>query len=245
MAELIELLMDFLCPTSNSASQCQSFFNATNHQVMMPFGPYIYFLFFPTVFLLLFLWIVFSDVIKANKGISLIATVAIFVFIIINGMYPVFLVLGELWIVVIILLGFLYMLTRRFRKNGGGGGGKGGLTLDESVSSASSLLGRKARGVWTGEEKNIEKTVETRMDALRKAAHNLEHPPTGSDAGRLHDSYTSAMLSAEKAIEELKQFNRLDLGVAGRRTVMGNASKYEAELVKISKQVGGRAWGRN
>jgi len=125
--ELMDMLVQFLCPTSNSASLCQNFISA-HQSVMPPFGQYIYFLFFPTVFLLLFLWIVFKDAIKANKGISLIATIAVYVFIIIQGLYPIFLALGELWIIVIFLLGFLYFIIHRFRGEGGGGGKGGGMT---------------------------------------------------------------------------------------------------------------------
>lgn len=122
--ELMDMLVQFLCPTSNAASQCQSFISS-HSGIAPPFGAYIYFLFFPTVFLLLFLWIVFKDAIKANKGISLIASIAVYVFIIIQGLYPIFLALGELWIVFIFLLGFFYLIIRRFRSDKGGGG-KGG-----------------------------------------------------------------------------------------------------------------------
>jgi len=132
--ELMDMLVQFLCPTSNAASSCQSFISS-HSSVMPPFGQYIYFLFFPTVFLLFFLWIVFKDAIKANKGISLIATIAVYVFIIIQGLYPIFLALGELWIVVIFLLGFFYVLIHRFRKGDGGGKG-GGMTAAGGATTA-------------------------------------------------------------------------------------------------------------
>ena len=118
--ELMEMLVQFLCPTSNAASQCQSFISS-HSSIAPPMGQYIYFLFFPTVFLLLFLWIVFKDAVKANKGISLIATIAVYIFIIIQGLYPIFLALGELWIIFIFILGFFYIIIRRFRKDSGGG----------------------------------------------------------------------------------------------------------------------------
>lgn len=121
--DIMDLLVSYLCPTSQSASSCQNFLSASSHQVLMPFGPMIYFLFFPTVFMLMFLWIVFGSVVKGNRAINLLATIAVYIFIIINGFYPVFLWLGEFWIIVIFILGFLYLLLHRFGKGGGGKGG--------------------------------------------------------------------------------------------------------------------------
>lgn len=239
MVDFLDLLVQYLCPTSSAASSCQSFISS-HSSTMPPFGQYIYFLFFPTVFLLLFLWIIFGAVIKGNKAIDLLGTIAVFVFIIIEGFYPIFLVLGELWIVFIFVLGFLYVITRRFRKDSGKGGSMS--ISDGGISSGvAGMIGKKARSAWTGEERALEKTVQARMDTLRKAAHNLKHPPSGTDVARLQDSYNNALISAEASIEELKRFNRLDLGIAGKKTVFSTAKKYEEECTEISRSVGKRA----
>lgn len=231
--ELMEMLVQFLCPTSSSASLCQNFISA-HQSVMPPFGQYIYFLFFPTVFLLLFLWIVFKDAVHANKGISLIATIAVYVFIIIQGLYPIFLALGELWIVVIFILGFFYLIVRRFRGEGGGGG-KGG-PLSGLGGGAISYVGRKVSDVAVGEERRIIGSIERRMDTLEKAAHNLEHPPSGTDVARLQDSYRQALAEAETAVKDLMQFN----SIGNLKDVTGKAKHYADQIKTISKKVGGR-----
>ncbi len=176
--ELMDTLLNFLCPTSNAASQCQTFISA-HSSVAPPFGQYIYFLFFPTVFLLLFLWIVFKDVVKANKGISLIASIAVYVFIIIQGLYPIFLWLGEAWIVVIFILGFLYLLTRRFRNEDGGGkgrmsipGGGGGMSAVAKGISASRAF-KKLTGAERSQAEYIMAQIEL-MESTPKGSHGMD-----------------------------------------------------------------------
>jgi len=226
--ELMDMLVQFLCPTSNSASLCQNFISA-HQSVMPPFGQYIYFLFFPTVFLLLFLWIVFKDAIKANKGISLIATIAVYVFIIIQGLYPIFLALGELWIIVIFLLGFLYFIIHRFRGEGGGGGKGGGI---------GGLVGGgiKAVGGWaSGDISSREKDIKDRIKELEDAAKNLDAAPKGTQASsEALIEFRAAEREARSAVEELKEFNvRFPVFGSKGRSIVKFTEHYEKQIRDI------------
>lgn len=232
------MLVSFLCPTSNAASQCQSFISS-HSSIAPPLGQYIYFLFFPTVFLLLFLWIVFKDAVHANRGISLIATVAVYIFIIINGMYPVFLFLGELWIVVIFILGFFYVIARRFR--GGGGGGKGGGMAMPGGGGKGGVLSTLA-GLASGDIRAREKTVKERVEELRKAARNLNNASPGTDASaRALDQFRQAEREAEAAIKELEDYNtRFPIPGTKGRNVVDFAKKYRNEIGEIVHKEKGR-----
>jgi hypothetical protein len=118
--DIMQTLVELLCPTYSAQSACNAFINQPHHQVLDPFGPLLYFLFFPTVFLILFIFVGSRAVFHGNKGINLLIGVAVFIFIIINGAYPIILWIGEFWFIAIFLLFFIYLFTKR-HANGGGG----------------------------------------------------------------------------------------------------------------------------
>jgi len=45
--DIMQALVDLLCPTAGAQSSCQQFISAPHHMTLEPFGPLIYFLFFP------------------------------------------------------------------------------------------------------------------------------------------------------------------------------------------------------
>jgi len=127
--DIMQTLVQFLCPTYSAQSACNAFISQPSHQVMEPMGPMLYFLFFPMVFLILFIYVGSRAIFSGHKGINLLIGVAVLAFIIIQGWYPVILWVGEFWFAILPLLFIFYLITRR-HANGGGGGmsgvGKGG-----------------------------------------------------------------------------------------------------------------------
>ena len=148
--DIMEMLVGVLCPTNDAARTCTDFINAQSHQVMAPIGPLFYFLLFPSVFIILFIYFLSEFVISEHKGLRLLVGVTAFIFIIISGWYPLFLVLSEIWyIATIILVGFWIFLKRL---KGGGKKGSGDFSL-----------GNKASGGIIGEvNKRLNKKIKKR-----------------------------------------------------------------------------------
>lgn len=178
--EIMDMLVSMLCPTSEAASHCQDFISASNHQVLAPFGPIIYFLFFPVIFLLLFVYIASGSVLRRGtagvKGIRLLIGLGLLVYIVISGLYPVFLWLGELWFVVIFILAFFYFLVHHWGgdKVAGGampgaGGGLAGLT--KGVSAGRAL--KKVTGMEGAQAAHIEAQIEL-LENTPKGSHGME-----------------------------------------------------------------------
>ena len=75
----------------------------------------LFFLFFlPTIFLLVFLYIGISNI-TTHRGLNLLISIAVYIFIIVEGLYPLVINLGLLWIVIIIIIGF-FSLFRHHRE---------------------------------------------------------------------------------------------------------------------------------
>jgi len=122
--DIMQALVDLLCPTAGAQSSCQQFINAPHHMTLEPFGPLIYFLFFPMVFLIALIYIGSGSVLggeRGHKGIRLLVAIGVLIFIVIQGLYPLALWLGELWFIVLPVIFIFYFIMHH-----GGGGGKGG-----------------------------------------------------------------------------------------------------------------------
>jgi len=130
--DIMNTLVEMLCPTYSAAGACNNFINQPSHQVLGPLGPLLYFLFFPTVFLIIFIYIGTGVVLRGNvnkiRGMRVLLAVAFFVFIVLQGWYPMILWMGELWFFTLIIFFVLFFIVRMFTKgNGGGGGGMSGV----------------------------------------------------------------------------------------------------------------------
>ena len=171
--EILEALVGFFCPTSEAASTCREFIS--NHsQVLPPIGPLFYFLLFPIVFTILFIYILSSTILHGGnltKGMRLLIGISVFIFIIISGWYPIMLVLSEFWFIMIILLfGAWYF----FRKHWGGGEAKpkgGGMPGLAGIGGE--ITSRIYRDV-TGQTGRLEKRVDLsikEMEGLEATIH--------------------------------------------------------------------------
>jgi hypothetical protein len=189
MADAIfELLVSFFCPTSDSASICNEFIS--NHsQVLPPIGPLFYFLLFPLVFTILFVYILSSTILHGGKikWMQMLIGISVFIFIIINGWYPIMLYLSEVWfILIIVLFGMWYFLTRHKGSGEGGGGKKGGMPgvggamgalmnvkiERDEIHLAQSSIGMAKRIITEIEEKKTQRSAENMREieeALRSA----------------------------------------------------------------------------
>ena len=88
MVELIDLLVDVLCQ-QGTASECHSFINSYPDPVQQM----VFFLFFPMVFLIIFVHILGSSISQraGSTKFTLLISTAMFLFIIFQGWYYIFL----------------------------------------------------------------------------------------------------------------------------------------------------------
>jgi hypothetical protein len=185
--DIMQTLVELLCPTYSAQSACNTYINAPAHQVLDPFGPLLYFLFFPTVFLILFIFVGSRAIFTGHKGINLLIGVAVYIFIIINGWYPIILWLGELWFVVLPVLFIFYLFTRRHTGGGSSGGGmsgvgggvatRGGHWLKESILGERPLDPRewpRQRKLFGDKIKILDDQIKEQKDELEQAKGDRE-----------------------------------------------------------------------
>jgi len=126
--DIMEALVELLCPQNptvqNAPSMCSQFISEQAGFGLM--GQLFYFLLFPTIFLIIFIYILSSSVLKGDAGrmkmINFLIAAGVWIFIIINGYYALVLPVAKLWFFALPLLGVLYFFLRHWRGGGGGGG---------------------------------------------------------------------------------------------------------------------------
>ncbi len=178
--DIMNLLMQFLCPTSQSMQSCQSFVQAPYHQVLQPLGPLLYFFFFPTVIILLFIYILSNTVLhgtKLTQGLRLLIAIAVYIFIIINGWYPIFLWLSDIWFIIIIILGgFWYFIRGHFGKGGGEGGSMSALRSSGKQGIVEQVI-QRGKAELLGEVKSLEKKVDLKLQELENIQKAVKEDP--------------------------------------------------------------------
>ncbi len=116
MADIFDILINILCPTQGSASYCRDFLTASHHQILPPLGPLFYFLLFPSVFIILFIYFLSGRIISEHKGLRVLVGISAFIFVIISGWYPAALWLSEVWYIATIVLLGLWVFVGRLWK---------------------------------------------------------------------------------------------------------------------------------
>lgn len=90
-----------------------------------------YLVFFPTLFIIFFIYIISRYVMHSHRGLRILIAVAIYAFIILQGYYKWFVYLSKYWLFGIIFLGFIYIIFNRGQEpSSSGGGGARGKVLD-------------------------------------------------------------------------------------------------------------------
>ncbi len=112
-ADIFEMLVDILKINQNLVYEYSN-----QGQLYQLF----YLIFFPTLFIVIFIWILSNKIMGQHKGLRLLLAVGVYAFIILQGYYSWFVMFSKYWLFGLIILGFLYMISYR----GGGimGGGR-------------------------------------------------------------------------------------------------------------------------
>jgi hypothetical protein len=216
--EILQPLVAFLCPTSDAASACNDFINS-HSSVLPPIGPLFYFLLFPIVFTILFIYILSSTILQGGnltKGMKLLIGISVFIFIIISGWYPVMLVLSEFWfIMIIVLFGAWYFIGKhrggsdKPKPPRGGmpgfGGAMGGLMKIKSqrdeIKLGTDSLNMAARLIRQMEDGTMQRSAEN----MREVEEALRTATTTINSLLLNPIHSHKAMGLEKKKTELEK----------------------------------------
>jgi len=139
-----------------------------------PLYQLFYLVFFPTIFIIFFIYITSRFVIYSHKGLRILISAAIYAFIVLQGYYKWFVFLSKFWLFGIILLGLLYMILRRGQEPspaGSGGGGGHGKSLG---SGAFEKISNRLTMKITGQEKQMYDRIEAdlrKLEGMKGGGH--------------------------------------------------------------------------
>jgi len=210
MVEILETLAQILCPTPDSLSSCTQFINEFAYQG--PAYQLLYFLFFPTIFIIVFIFVITRTIPIINlgdhKGIRLLMSLAIYAFIIINGWYSLALVLARVWFVLIIVLfGMWFFIGKHFGDNQRGGAtarlpGIGG-SLRDAVFGQKELDPRR---IFANR-----KLLEDEIKVYRAQLNELEHYVKTLSDPKERDRVNGDISQLKKEISRLEHIKKQGL----------------------------------
>lgn len=204
MADIFDTLVEVLCPTPNSASRCFEAINQYQAQ-QGDLQALIFFLFFPTLTIILFVWIFmhnfegrFSG--KMPKGLSLLVALGVYLFIILQGYYSIAITVSEAWIIVLVGFGLWWFVTKQVFGSGGdkagGLSGLGGRTLQKALKTAQMMS--------SGERQDIIRDLEVRIRELEKDKKKVENQ-TGQQWAEASAEYRAKQTEVRAILDRLER----------------------------------------
>lgn len=175
-----------------------------------------YLLFFPTVFIILFIFIVTNAITKkvldgsSAKALAILIAIALFAFIIFEGFYSLFASLSQLWWLLLATLVGLWIFVRKF--------------LDDDGSAYSGIKGRgfsgagvfnskaKAISILNKDPQKLRKIIKSKMSELERLKNSIikerENPSQGTDMSNLVDRYGAKKTETYSYIDELEEYGK-------------------------------------
>ena len=235
--EIMQTLVELLCPTYNAQSACNAFINSQSHQVAQPIGPLLYFFFFPFVFLVLLIYIGTGIILKSDltkvKGLRLLVAIAFFIYIVLQGLYPAILWISDFWFFMLPLLFIIYFIFHHKRGGSAGGGGSLSGTGGGFLGAGKSRLMR----TLTGEIPDLEKTITSQLDALEAIRSSLASG--NEDIDTAHRAYVTASSTCTAALREMRTAVELGSGAGAfsKMKVGGNYDRLLKRFEHINKDL--------
>ena len=223
MADILDIIVQFFKISQDLV---------TKHANEGPVAQMFYLLFFPTIFVLIFIYLITArGLLGVHKAFRILVSVAIYAFIILSGYYTYFVMFSEYWLYGLVILGALWMFWSRGGTHLDVDGGAGGRPQSKGIGSAvMSQLGQRAKKEITGERKRIEGRVDRALQSLREIQKVVKHD---SEAWRAH---TAEIQNARNALMEYEQALSVSGFVVGGdlkrkardlNEILNNISKYE------------------
>ena len=177
-----------------------------------------YLLFFPTVFIILFVYVVVGSVMDKvggkEGGLRILISVALYAFIIFEEYYTLFVSLSKLWWVLLATLVGLWVFIRQFIH--GKGGSEGGAYSGFGGRSLVDFGSRKLRGKLEGTEKKKVTQINQEISNLRTTVNTIEkefkNPSRGTDIGNLIDKYNAHKKYILEIIEGYSELGKVNEG---------------------------------
>ena len=223
MADIIDTLMGILCQ-QNTVSQCQQFVSEYPDPIMQT----IYFFFFPTVFVMMFIYLLsgkISDTIDESKKFRAIIGISIFAFIVLQGWYHYLLILSRMWFFSVIILGGLWAFLNMGLKRTGGGGGSSHQksVFQRATGSVGGFLSKKAMSKFRDDEGSLSRRIETEMNQVNKMDENIK------DYEKKGDNYAASNMRHMRSMK-LQEIGHL----VGE---LGEISSYEGTKIGRNKNI--------
>lgn len=123
-----------------------------------PFEGLFYLVLLPTVLLILLIWFISDGVLsrigKAHKGVSLLIAAVVYIYIVIQELYTMFVSLGQVWIILVIIVGIIWFAVRMIFGRGGGGAMPGFRGMPSGGGKTRTFLKKVIKGK-TGRDEDI------------------------------------------------------------------------------------------
>jgi hypothetical protein len=198
MADILQLLIDIFKISPQMVNQ---------YAMVSPLEQIFYLFFFPTLFIIVLIFIV-TRVITQHKGINLLIALALYAFIIFQGLYNWFVFLSKYWLFGLIFLAFIYLILGRLGQPGGARGktlgekGKAGKFLGflEDVTGKK-LNPKDVLKFGKMIERDIKRLIE-RKKVLEKRASELKHDPQAANF------IYNQIAQVDQALTTLENFKR-------------------------------------
>ncbi len=230
MAEPLDSLIDLLC-RSGTSSDCQRFVSGFQD----PASQLVFFIFFPLVFLVIFCWILGQGVSQGNAKFALLVGVAVFLFIVFQGWYHIFLNVSRFWFIAVIVLGGFYVVMNRMGPASGGGGTKT-KTSAGVTSGIRGFASKKLKSAIKGDEDDLRKEIRDAFNSLEGFYNEVKNNPKGSEArGNAATNFISAQNRLRKLITSYGKYGEIEIGGV-RKNITGQQKKYWDEYTKWSER---------
>ncbi len=215
MADLLQIIIEFLKINCNLV-ECYP---------NQPFEAVFYLIFFPSVFILLFIYILTNFILKGEgkpQGLRILVSVAIYMFIVVGGWYSLFIAVSRLWWIIIILLVGFWIFVRNYT---------GGESQSTGRMGTSALPGIGKYGIEKlkgGGKTNVEKRIADRIKIMKGILKEIKKPKAGTDVGILIARFWQVKEAAESSIEELEAM----LGFPAKKVF---AKKYWKQIDELTR----------
>lgn len=150
-----------------------------------PLEQIFYLFFFPTLFIIVFIYILVSHWMKEHRGLRILIAVAVYAFIIFQGLYDWFVILSKFWLFGLILIGVVWFIFRP--KEGGGAKGltSGKGKFSKVIGFAEDLTGKKLDPKEAAKlnkmlMRDLERLAETKK-SLESRVEKLKHDPVAAN----------------------------------------------------------------
>lgn len=186
-----------------------------------PLEGLFYLVFFPSVFIILFIYILTGSVFKGAGGVPhglrLLIGIAVFLFLIFQGWYTAIVSISKLWFILVIILGGLWWFIRAHfgKKEVKPGGG-----LPAVLGKYAGMPQRRFEAAVTGEKKTLKETIEEALGLMDAAIGSVKKGGDIEKSG-FWNFYNQAR-EANKALSDIEP---------------SLAARYENEIEKRVKRL--------